>query len=133
MVDENPPPPAAIPRTTGEPPVHSSQAVVAIDAATHQVLGSAPTGAGPAHVVLTPDGARAYVTNSSDTYDDTVSVLDLAHNTVVATVPVGDKPNGITYSARTPTPGHPTMELDVPNYAMGAAGQHGYSSGGHEH
>lgn len=48
---------------------------------------------------------------------------------VVAAAPT----NGITYSARTPTPGHPTMELDVPNYAMGAAGQHGYSSGGHEH
>jgi DNA-binding beta-propeller fold protein YncE len=36
----------------------TARAVVAIDAATHEVLGSVPTGAGPAHMVLTPDGAR---------------------------------------------------------------------------
>jgi YVTN family beta-propeller protein len=43
-------------------------------------------------VAITPNGAFAYVTNSRD---NTVSVIDTATNTVVATVPAGTGPNAI--------------------------------------
>jgi YVTN family beta-propeller protein len=43
-------------------------------------------------LAVTPDGTRAYVTNSGD---DTVSVIDLATGTVVSTLAVGDGPAGI--------------------------------------
>ena len=42
-------------------------------------------------VAVTPDGKHAYVTNGSVT----VSVIDTATNTVVATVPVGSFPFGV--------------------------------------
>ena len=51
---------------------------------------------------VAPGQDYAYVTNSGNTGDglnDTVSVIDLATNTVVATVPVGEYPQGV---ARTP-------------------------------
>jgi YVTN family beta-propeller protein len=44
-------------------------------------------------VVITPDGARAYVTISFP--NNFVSVLDTATNIVVATIPVGVAPNGV--------------------------------------
>ena len=43
-------------------------------------------------MAVTPDGTRAYVTNSGG---DTVSVIDTATNTVTATIPVGDSPVGV--------------------------------------
>jgi YVTN family beta-propeller protein len=48
------------------------------------LAGSQPTG-----VVISPDGTRAYVT---DSVDNTVSVIDTATNTVIATFPVGLAP-----------------------------------------
>jgi YVTN family beta-propeller protein len=43
-------------------------------------------------VATTPDGTHAYVTNA---FDSTVSVIDTASNTVVATIRVGSAPNGV--------------------------------------
>jgi YVTN family beta-propeller protein len=43
-------------------------------------------------VAITPDGTHAYVANS---FSNTVSVIDTATNTVVATVPVGFSPFGV--------------------------------------
>src|SRR5207253_2081625 len=40
---------------------------------------------------ITPDGTRAYV----DAGSSTVSVIDTATNTVVATIPVGADPSGV--------------------------------------
>ncbi len=40
------------------------------------------------------DGKSIYVTNM---FDNTVSVIDNGRNEVVATVPVGKTPNGVTY------------------------------------
>ena len=46
----------------------------------------APSGPAPVGVAITPDGAFAYVANNGN---HTVSVIETASNTVVATVPVG--------------------------------------------
>jgi YVTN family beta-propeller protein len=48
-----------------------------------------PVGSGPLGVVLSPDGARAYVAGSTS---NTVTVLDTATDTVVATIPTGAEP-----------------------------------------
>jgi YVTN family beta-propeller protein len=50
------------------------------------------TGAGPHAIAFTPDGSKAYVTNQDG---DTVSVVDVASGTVMETIPVGRKPNGM--------------------------------------
>ena len=69
--------------------------VWAIDTATQTVVAKVEVGRHPAHVVLTPDGRFAYVTNGGD---NTVSVIDVAGRQVVATVPVGTFPHGIRIS-----------------------------------
>jgi YVTN family beta-propeller protein len=43
-------------------------------------------------VAVSPNGARAYVTNSGSA---SASVINTATNTVIATIPVGDQPRGI--------------------------------------
>lgn len=69
--------------------------VWAIDTATDSVVAKVPVGLHPAHVVLTPDGRQAYVTNGGD---DTVSVIDTSGRRVVATIPVDKYPHGIRIS-----------------------------------
>ncbi len=107
-----------------------------IEVPTMTVTDTITTGSGPHGVVIDTSGRRAWVTN---TFDDTVSVLDLNSNAVVATVPVGDRPNGITFTTRTTPPAHQAMSVDVPNYAgeMAEPGGHeGDSNGqqeGHDH
>lgn len=49
----------------------------------------------PAHVVVTPDGKRALVTNSED---NNVSLVDLASSSVVGTAPTGEGPHGLRVS-----------------------------------
>jgi len=66
-----------------------------IDTATDQVAARVPVGRHPAHVVLTPDGRFAYVTNGGE---NTVSVVDTDTRHVVATIPVGTYPHGIRIS-----------------------------------
>lgn len=66
-----------------------------IDTATDQVVAKVPVGMHPAHVVLTPDGRFAYVTNGGE---NTVSVVDTEARRVVATIPVGAYPHGIRIS-----------------------------------
>jgi YVTN family beta-propeller protein len=56
------------------------------------VVATLAVGTQPYGVAAHPAGALAYVTNS---YDDTVSVIDLSSYTVVATVPVGSLPYGV--------------------------------------
>ena len=70
-------------------------AVWAIDTATHAVVAKVPVGLHPAHVVVSPDGRFAYVTNGGD---NTVSVIDTTAQRLVATIPVGQFPHGLRIS-----------------------------------
>ena len=54
-----------------------------------------PVGAAPTSVAFSPDGTRAYVTNTND---DTVSVIDTAIAAVIDTVVVGDEPGALAVS-----------------------------------
>ena len=88
--------------------------VSVIDTEAMTVTDSITTGSGPHGVVVDTTGETAWVTNL---YDDTISVLDLTTNEAVATVPVGDMPNGISYSPTPPAPGPQSLTLTVPDYA----------------
>jgi len=66
-----------------------------IDTASDRVVARVPVGNHPAHVVLTPDGRFAYVTNGSE---NTVSVVDALARRVVATISVGAFPHGARIS-----------------------------------
>ncbi len=77
---------------------NSDNTVSVISTATHSAVGP-PIGVGndPAGVVITPDGRFAYVANngSGAVNSNTVSVIDIATDTVVGSVTVGNKPLGI--------------------------------------
>lgn len=75
----------------GRPP---SDKLFVLDVDAASVVATIKTGQGTHGVVVSEDGAWAYVTN---TLDDTVSVVDTKAQRVVATVPVGDGPNGVSY------------------------------------
>lgn len=70
-------------------------AVWAIDTATDAVVAKVPVGMHPAHVVVSPDGRLAYVTNGGD---NTLSVIDTSAQRLVATIPVGQFPHGLRIS-----------------------------------
>lgn len=72
----------------------ASDKLYVVDAVQGLVVDSVVVGMGAHGVVLSPDGAFAYVTNQQD---NSVSVVDLAMGEVVATLPVGAAPNGISY------------------------------------
>jgi YVTN family beta-propeller protein len=76
--------------------------VSVIDTASNAVVATIPVGGIPSGVATTPDGTRAYVTNSGE-FDNTVSVIGTASNTVVATIPVGQGPG---FVATTPDGTH---------------------------
>ncbi len=59
--------------------------------------GETATGAGAHAIVFSADGKTAYVSNQSA---GTVSVLDVATRSVVKTVTVGAKPNGMVFRSR---------------------------------
>lgn len=71
---------------------YSSQIYV-IDIETDEILDVFPTHQRYSHMVaLTPDEERAFIANIGS---DSVSVLDCESREVVATVPVGEEPEGI--------------------------------------
>ena len=70
-------------------------AVWAIDTATNAVVAKVPVGMHPAHVVVSPDGRLAYVTNGGD---NTVSVIDTTARSLMATISVGQFPHGLRFS-----------------------------------
>lgn len=70
-------------------------AVWVIDTSTQAVVDKVPVGAHPAHVVVTPDGSLAYVTNGGD---NSVSVIDTSARKLVATIAVGQYPHGLRVS-----------------------------------
>ena len=77
-----------------------SAAVVKVneDGTATLLTGTVETGQGAHGVVVDPSGRQAYVTNL---YDNDVAVLDLDELRVVGRIPVGDKPNGISFSTVT--------------------------------
>jgi len=56
------------------------------------VIATIPVGLSPDQVTILPDGSLAYVTNQ---LDQTVSVIDIATNTVIDTIPGFNGPTGI--------------------------------------
>lgn len=59
---------------------------------TLELHGAVPTGAAPAHVVVSPDGATTYITNGGD---GTVSVIDTDTMKPTGTIKVGQGPHGL--------------------------------------
>ena len=87
-----------------------------IDIASFTLTKDVETGQGAHGIVVEPSGRHAYVTNL---YGNDVAVIDLDTLAVVARIPVGEKPNGISFSPltmeRAPTtmlrfPGAPSEE-----------------------
>lgn len=102
-----------------------------IDTAAMTVRGSVDTGSGPHGVVIDPSGTRAWVTN---TFADTVSVIDLTNLSAPATIAVGKEPNGISFSPRPPAAAPAaTVTLDIPDPApeAPATGRQPTNSHGH--
>jgi YVTN family beta-propeller protein len=92
--------------------------VSVIDTDTFDFVRSGETGAGAHGVTIDPTSRHANITN---TFDNTVSVLDLKEMTVVATVSVGSMPNGITFTSQAVGIA-PTVELDLKMDANDASG-----------
>jgi len=61
----------------------------------NQVVATIPVGTSPVGVAVNSTGSTVYVTNS---FDNTVSVINVATNTVVGTVPVGNNPGAVVVS-----------------------------------
>jgi YVTN family beta-propeller protein len=59
-------------------------------------LGNVTVGNGPDEMAFTPDGRFAYVADFFEGLAGTVSVIDTATRTTVATIPVGAYPAGVT-------------------------------------
>lgn len=75
--------------TEGSP----SNTVSKVNLGTKTVEATIEVGKGAHGVVVSDDNKYVYVTNI---YDATVSVIDNATNKVIATIPVDERPNGIT-------------------------------------
>lgn len=72
----------------------TSNRLFEIDVGTAKVSATIEVGQGAHGVVVSNDGALAYVTNTAE---DTVSIVDTAQRMVIATVSVGAAPNGISH------------------------------------
>lgn len=72
----------------------ASNKLYRIDVEAASVTGTVEVGQGAHGVVVSDDGALAYVTNIAEA---SVSMVDTAALSVVATVAVGTKPNGVSH------------------------------------
>lgn len=83
-----------------------------VDTKGMTIRATVTTGAGPHGVVIDDSGKWAWVTNS---YDNTVTAVDLSTSTAIPAVSVGIQPSGISYSTRPPASAPaPTTALDIP-------------------
>lgn len=73
----------------------NNNAVDVIDPSTNTVTATIPVGNNPSGIVVSPDGARAYVSNG----DGTLSVIDTGGNTAAATISCSCSPG---FAAITP-------------------------------
>ncbi len=92
-----------------------------IDTTTFTVARTVETGQGAHGVVVDPSSRHAYVTNL---YGNDVAVLDLEELRVVARIPVGAKPNGISYSSVTVRAQSP-VTVEMPEGHASEADAHG--------
>lgn len=99
-----------------------STTVSVVDTATFKVVKTVATGLGAHGVVIDPSSSHAYVTNI---YGDDVAVLDLSQLEIVARIPVGKSPNGISFSDAPPPAPRSDKRLEIPM-------QHEESAGGME-
>jgi YVTN family beta-propeller protein len=91
-----------------------------VDTETFTVVNTVETGRGAHGVVVEPSGKYAYITNI---YDDSVSVLDLTTQEVIASLPVGAGPNGISFSSvPVVEPSAQEIALDIAQAPSGDAG-----------
>ena len=80
-----------------------------------------------------PTGQHAYVTNI---FGDDVAVIDLSEMDVVARIPVGETPNGISFSP-TVVDERPAVQLELPSASGSredesrAQDDEGHGDGGH--
>lgn len=72
----------------------ASDKLYEIDMESGAVVGTINVGMGAHGVVVNRDGTLAFVSNAAD---HTVSVVDTKARTVLASIPVGNKPNGISF------------------------------------
>jgi YVTN family beta-propeller protein/autotransporter-associated beta strand protein len=66
-----------------------------VNTAKNTLAGAITPGIGPIGVAFTPDGAHAYVANSSS---NSVSVINTATKSVALSIPVGNSPTGVAMS-----------------------------------
>ncbi len=66
--------------------------VLVINTTTNMIIATIPVGTAPVRIAITPDGAKAYVTNDGSS---NVSVIDTSLDTVVATITVGTSPTNL--------------------------------------
>lgn len=85
--------------------------VSVIDTKTFTVTKTVKTGRGAHGVVIDSSSRHAYITNL---YGNDVAVLDLEELRVVARVPVGEKPNGVSFSPVT-VDELPPVEIQLPD------------------
>jgi YVTN family beta-propeller protein len=71
-----------------------STTVSFIDTSTLEEVAQVESGQGAHGVAIEPSGRYAYVTNL---YEDSLAVVDIATREVVATVPTGAHPNGVSF------------------------------------
>jgi YVTN family beta-propeller protein len=72
-------------------------ALTVIDATTREIIKRINVGRGAAGIVMSPDGARAFVACSPD---NNVAVIDLATLEVVGRIDAGGNPDGVAWAAR---------------------------------
>ncbi|MGB9926845.1 MAG: PKD domain-containing protein [Methanosarcina sp.] len=68
-----------------------SNSVSVINTGNNTLKATVPVGSDPLGIALSPDGTRAYITNSNYKDRGTVSVIDTARNKVIATIDIGYK------------------------------------------
>jgi YVTN family beta-propeller protein len=68
-----------------------------LDAASHQEIKRIPVGHGAAGILMQPDGSRAFVACTPDSY---VALIDLKTLTVTGHLDVGPEPDGLAWSVK---------------------------------
>jgi YVTN family beta-propeller protein len=81
-----------------------------IPTATNTIEADVTVTCFPRDVAFTPDGARAYVTNTAQNGTGNVTVISTSQQAVVGSVAVGTTPNGVTI-AFVPTPSQVAVSL----------------------
>jgi YVTN family beta-propeller protein len=102
-----------------------------IDTKDMTTRGTVTTGAGPHGVVIDTSGDWAWVTNS---YDNTVTAVDLATLTAMTPIPVGTQPSGISYSPKPPATAPAdvgTLDIPTPSTSPSQTSQPGDAHAGH--